>query len=369
MAFLELKYDAFGLDINDSSIKIIKLSKNGANFAVDSYNKIKINPGIVEAGIIKDEKALSEAIKSARKTAKGKRITTKYVVASLPEEESFLQVIQMPKMSQKELKSAVIFQAENYIPLPISEVYMDFKVIVPIKDSLDHTDVLVVATPKKVVDPYVSCIKSAGLIPIAMEVEAQSVLTAVIKNETTEFPAAIIDIGENTTDFIVFCGRSIRFTYSIPISSGQLTLAIAQDLKISPEKAEEIKIKYGIANSDKKMPAESLKAADSQMKLLNNLVNQVKKYIDFYQDHASHEHLFTPSGIKKIILCGGGATLKGLPEFLSKELSLPAEIGDPFANTPLEKKSKINPADFLVFTTALGLAGRGINIKCEDLDD
>lgn len=369
MAFLELKYNAFGLDINDSSIKMIKLSKNGANFAIDSYNMIKINPGIVEAGVIKNQKALTEAIKSARKTIKGKKITTKYVVASLPEEESFLQVIQMPKMSKEELRSAIVFQAENYIPLPISEVYLDFKAIVPIKDSLDHIDVLVVATPKKVVDLYVSCIKSAGLIPVAMEVESQSLLNAVIKGERTEFPVAVIDMGENTTDFMVFCGHSIRFTYSIPISSAQLTLAISQDLKISPEKAEEIKLKYGIAGSDKKMPAEASKAVDSQIKLLDNLVNQIRKYIDFYQDHASHEHLFAPSGIKKIILCGGGATLKGLPEFLSKQLSLPAEMGDPFANIPFAKKSKTKPEDFLVFATALGLAIRGINIKCEDLND
>src|SRR3989344_1337826 len=363
MAFLDLKYDAFGLDVNDSSVKIIKLIKNGKNFSVASFNKTKIKPGIVESGIIKDQKALAEAIRSACKTVKGKKLNTKHVVASLPEEESFLQVIQMPKMSEKELKSAVVFQAENYIPLPIEEVYLDFEIIVPVKDSLDHTDVLVVATPKKIVDSYVSCLKSAGLIPVAMDVESQSVLASLIKDKTSEFPIAVIDIGENTAEFIVFCGHSIRFTYSIPISSGQLTSAISEDLKISSEKAEEIKIKYGISDFKKKAPATAVKALKAEEKVLDDLVGQIKKYVYFYQEHASHEHLFTPSVIKKIILCGGGATLKGLPAFLTEKLSVQAEIGNPFINIPMTKRDKTDPNDFLSFAAALGLALKGVDIK------
>jgi len=367
MKFLDLKYDAFGLDINDSSIKIIKLIKKGKNFSVAFFNKTKIKSGIVESGIIKDQKAMADAIKSAFKTVKGKKLNRKYVVASLPEEGSFLQVIQMPKMSEDELKSAVIFQAENYIPLPIEEVYLDFKTIVPIKDSLDHTDVLVVATPKKVVDSYVSCLKLAGFIPVALEVESQSVLTALIKDETSEFPVVVIDIGENTADFIVFCGCSIRFTCSISVSGGQLTSAISEDLKISAEKAESIKIKYGISDFKKKAPAVAVKALQAEEKFLDNFVSQIKKYVDFYQEHASHEHLFVPSGIKKIILCGGGAMLKGLPEFLTEKLSIQTEIGDPFINLPGIKKNKIDPIDFLSFSTAIGLAIRGVNIKSEDI--
>ena len=87
MGFLDLKYDAFGLDINDLSVKIVKLVKNGNNFFVSSFGQTKLKPGIVESGIIKDEKALAEIIKSVCKNVKGKKLNTKYVVASLPEEE------------------------------------------------------------------------------------------------------------------------------------------------------------------------------------------------------------------------------------------------------------------------------------------
>jgi len=232
-------------------------------------------------------------------------------------------------MSIDELKSAVVFETENYIPLPIDQVYLDFEVIIPIKNSLDHIDVLVAATSKKVVDSYVSCLKSAGLIPVALEIESQSTLSSLIKDKTSEFPVAVIDMSESTANFIVFCGHSIRFTCSIPV---------LKDLQPKTKSAE-------------------------------NFISQIKKYIDFYQEHASHEHLFNPSGIKKIILCGEGSLSEGLPEFLTEKLSIQTELGDPFINFPEAKRRKINPGDFLPFTAALGLAEKGINIKCDDIDD
>lgn len=367
--FLNLKFEAFGLDINDSSVKIIKLKKGRGGFFVSSFNEIRIKPGVVEAGIIKDEVSLAKIIKSAYEKAKGKKIKTKYVVASLPERESFLQVIQMPKMSPEELKSAIIFEAENYIPLPIDQVYLDFEVIVPIKDSLDHIDVLVAATPKKIVDSYVSCLKSAGFIPLILEMESQSIIRSLIKDETSQYPLAALYLGENKADFIVFSGHAVRFTCSIPIFQDQLDEAISKSLKIDLSKAENIKIKYGIVGKKGKAGAGSKKVLQSTTPVLEELVEQIKKYIDFYQEHASHEHLFNPSGIKKIILCGGGANLNGLPKFLTERLDIEVEIGNSFMNLPRVKKDKAGSVNFLPFTTALGLAARGIDIKKENIDD
>jgi len=316
MKFLDLKYDAFGLDINDLSVKVAKLEKKQGKFSLVSYGETAIRPGIVEGGIIKNEKTLANAIETACENAK---IKSKYAVFSLPEEGSFLQVIQLPKMEKEELKSAVVFEAENYIPLPMDQVYLDFQIIEPIKDVLDHLDVLIVATPKKIVDPYVSCIKSGGLIPLAAEVESQAMVRALIKNETSETPLALIDAEKNNVEFIVFSGRAIRFTYSIPIS-----LSIQS---------------------------------------LNELVAEIKKYIEFYQEHASHEHLPSPEKrIRKIILLGGGADLRGFPELISKKLGVLAEFGDPFLNLPLAKrKGSRFPA--LSFITTLGLAAGGINFQ------
>ncbi|MDP2741174.1 MAG: type IV pilus assembly protein PilM, partial [bacterium] len=256
------------------SLKIIKLKKKRKDFSLVSFNLTEIAPGIIEEGMIKNEDALSKIIKTACKNVEGKRLNTKYVIASLPEEKSFLQIIQMPKMKEDELKTAIFFEAENYIPLPISEVYLDFQVIAPIKDNLDHLNVLIVATPKKIVNSYFSCLKKAGLIPIALEVEAEAVARALVKNGTNAPPMILVDFGKTNTDFIVFYGHSVCFTCSIPVSSQQLTKSISDKLGIDFDKAEKIKIKYDLAERERGSKSKEIFKAMSPV--LNDLTMQIK---------------------------------------------------------------------------------------------
>lgn len=363
MKFLSLKQETFGLDINDLSLKIIKLKRKRKGFSLDSFNFAKIEPGIIEEGVIKNEDALSKIIKTACKNVEGKKLNTKYVVASLPEEKSFLQIIQMPKMKEEELKTAIFFEAENYIPLPISEVYLDFQVIAPIKNHLDHLNVLIVATPKKIVNSYVSCLKKAGLIPLALEVETEAIARALVKNETSASPIVLVDFGETNTDFIIFYGHSVCFTCSIPVSSQQLTMAISDKLKIGFDKAEKLKINCNIAEEEKipKGNPKSKEILKIMSPVLDGLVTQIKKYLNFYEDHAAHKYFFPDGKIEKVFLCGGGANLKGLPEFFSKNIGIPTELGNFWINFLSKKQSKDIFKNPLKFATAIGLALKKID--------
>jgi type IV pilus assembly protein PilM len=357
--FLTLEEDVFGLDINDLSLKIVKLKKKGRGFVLVSFSEEKIPPNIIEDGAIKNETALVKIIKSAYSKVKGKKIKTKYVVASLPEEKSFSQVIQMPKMTEEEMQVAVPLEAENYIPMSINDVYLDFQVISPIKNSVDHPEVSIVAMPKKIVDSYVSCLKKAGLILIALESESEAIARALVKKETNSSLLILVDFGENNTDFIVFSGSSIRFTTSIPISSQSLTKAISESLKISFEEAEKLKIEYGITG--KNVGGQAEKVAQIIEPFLSDLTGQIKKYLNFYRDHSSFEYLLPNGKTEKILLCGGGAELKGLIDFMSKNLDIPIEIGDPLVNFSARKPKNIIKENLLSFTTAIGLALRQVD--------
>ena len=368
---LTLKPEAFGLDISDLSLKIIKLKKIKNGFDLASFGEEKIKPGIIKGGEIKDEKALSEVIKEALIKVKGEKLKTKYVVASLPEEKAFLQVIQMPRMSEEDLKSAVIYEAENYIPLPIEEVYLDSQVIQPVHNHLDHFDVLIAALPEKTVDPYLSVLKMARLEPVSLEIESLSISRALIKGGVATFPVLLIDLGATRTSFIIFSGHSLRFTSSIPVSSGNFTEIIAKALGVDLAEAEKLKIKYGleekiqikIKNGTEKKTGRG-KIFEALIPPLVDLIQQIKRYLDYYQTHASHEHL-PPNGkgVSKILLCGGGANLKGLPELLSLELKIPVELGNPWVNILPESLKEVPELPLeksLAFTTALGLALCGI---------
>lgn len=370
LEFFTLKPEAFGLDISDLSLKIVKLKKRGKNFDLASFGEIEIPPGIIKGGEIKKEKELIKILKKALKKVKGERIKTKYTIVSLPEEKAFLQVIKMPPLSEEELKSAILYEAENYIPLPLEKVYLDFRVVPPV-DHLKHLEVLISALPRKIIDSYVRCLKEAGLKPLALEIESLAVARALIKNEITTTPILLIDFGATRTGFVIFSGHSVRFTTSIAVSSQDFTNIIAKTLKVSQRKAESLKRKFGLEGKivlkikdgiEKRI--EKGRVFEALIPALTDLIQQIKKYVDFYQTHASREHL-PPNGllIEKVLLCGGGANLKGFPELLSLELKIPVELGNPWINIlpePEEGLKKLPLEKSLAFTTALGLALRGI---------
>jgi len=366
MNFLSLKLEAFGLDISDLSLKIIKLKKKGKAFDLTSFGTEKIKPGIIKKGEIKNEKALVKIIREAITKVKGERLKTKYVVASLPEEEAFLQVIQMPKIPKEDLKSAVTYEAENYIPLPIEQVYLDSQIVPSTDNHSDHFDVLIAALPKKTVDSYTSCLKKSNLKPLALEVESLAISRALVKNEVTTFPVLLIDLGATRTSFVVFSGHSLRFTSSISVSSQNFTEVISKVLEVNLTKAEELKIKYGLQPEIKK----GKKVLEVLIPAFTDLVQQIKKYLIYYQTHASHEHLPPDGkGVRKIFLCGGGAKLKGLTAYLSSQLKIPVEIGNPWINIlspslqPKEEALIYEKEKSLEYTTALGLALKGVKFN------
>lgn len=358
-----LNPETFGLDISDLSLKIIKLKKKKGFLSLVSFLEEKIPSGLIDGGEIKDEKSLAKIIKNALPKVKGEKLKTKYVIASLPEEKAFLEVIQMPKLAERDLKSAIIYEAENHIPLPLEEVYLDSHIVSPVVNHLDHLDVLLAALPKKTVDPYVSCLKMAGLIPEVLEIESLAVARALIKNGLSPFPALLADFGATRTSFVIFSGHSLRFTGSIPVSSQALTEALANILKVDLKTAERLKLKYGIQTGDKEKEKEIFEAL---IPALTDLKEQIKKYIVYYQAHTSHEHLLVDGKeVKKIFLSGGGAVLSGLTDFLSSELKIPVEIGNPWVNIlqePLREVPELPFEESLRYTTALGLALRGMKL-------
>ncbi len=358
--FLNLQPEVFGIDINDLSLRIVRLEKKRKGFNLVSFGEAEIKPGIVKEGVIQDQEALAKIIRFAFSTVKGKKLSTKYIIACLPEEKSFAQVIQMPKMTMEELQSSVPFEAENYIPLSIDKVYWDFQIINSHEDkeNLEHLDLLVSMMPRSIVDAYVNCFKKAGLIPFVLEVESQAIVRALLNSGEGAAPIIFIDFGQTKTSFIIFAGNSIRFTSSISFSSRHLTEAISDTLGISFYEAEKLKIKYGLITEQKK----NYNITKIVSPVLNELIDQIKKYMNFYYGHTSHGYFSSDNKIGKIILCGGGANLQGLPDFLYKELKIPVELGNPLINIVVPKRFQVNPLfsqKISSFTTALGLAIRG----------
>ena len=359
LEFLNIHPAAFGLDISDLSVKVAQLKKSKGGFSLSSFGEFPIGPGIIEHGQIQKEKELAEILRGVRTQVQGEKIKTPYVIASLPEEQAFLQIIQLPRMNKEDLESAVRFEAENYVPYSLDTMEIDFEQVAPVVDHLDHVDVLLAALPKTTVESYVAVLKAAGLIPLALEIESSAVIRALILHETAPVPVLVVDLGATRTSFIVFTGYSLRFTASIAVSSSRLTQSIAESLHIGFAEAEALKIKYGLEDP---ASASGKKVLEALLPPLTDLVEQIKKHINYYESHAGHEHLSAPiSTIQKIILCGGGANLKGIAQFLVGELHKEVGIGNPWVNilpTSLQELPPLSFAESLRYATVFGLALR-----------
>jgi len=209
--------------------------------------------------------------------------------------------------------------------------------------------------PKKVIDPYVLALKKAGLIPKVLEIESQAIARALIRNGVSPSSLLLIDLGATRSSFIIFSGYSLRFTSSISVSSQKFTNLIAKNLKIDLNEAEKLKIKYGLEKREKIFEILSPR--------LKDLIREIKICLFYYHTHIHHEHLPLDSKeVEKIYLCGGGANLKNLTNFLSLELKIPVELANPWSNIlpePLKEVPELSYEKSLAFTTALGLALRG----------
>jgi type IV pilus assembly protein PilM len=346
--FLKIRKDSFGLDISDNSLRFIKLEKKRGCYIYSSGEQ-NFPKGILKGGEVIKEEEFIKIIKDF--VSKNKAIKTKNVIASLPEEKSYIQIISMPKMSHEDLKTAIIFEAENYIPVAIEEVYLDFEII---DNHEDHMNVLIAALPKTTVDPYFSALKKAGLKPLVLEIESLAVSRALLhKDERPVPPTLLVDFGGNKTSFIIYSNNTILFTSSFVISSDRITEDISRVLEVSEAKAENSKRKLGIEDK------QDSKTKEIILKEIDKLTYQIKRHADYYTNHDFKDENEKSIGkIERVILTGGGSKLKGLVDHLVKETKLKIDILDP-CDVLNEKKCKAKNDTCYSYSTALGLALRG----------
>lgn len=322
LEIFNLKSESFGLHLANSSVKFIKLKRRGDFFDLASFNEFPIKSGVIREGEVINQKSLIKAIKNCLAKPKGEKLKTKNVIASLPEEKAFLQIIQMPVMLEEDLKSAIVYQAEKYIPLPISEVYLDFQIIKKNNNHSNQLDVLIAALPKKTVDDYLFCLKEAGLKPKALEIESLALARVAIKDQVgQQSPTLLVDINDQKMNLVIFNGDSVCFASSFPIF---------------------------------------LESSSS----FKYLLEQIEKHIDYYATYLLRGNLSLQNRkLNKILLCGKGANNKSLINFLSSKLTIPVEKINPFVNIP-SRPEKWFPEFYLKqafeYVIVLGLALRGI---------
>lgn len=342
---------AFGLDLSDQSLKLIELKKEGPNIELANFCDLVLPEGAIVKGRIVKEDVLVASVKESILKAKKGRIKGRFVVACVPEFESFVRIIRLPNLPEEELSQAVKWEAEQHIPLSSSEVYLDWQKVGQDRNDLE---ILVAAAAKKLVDAYVNVLKKAGLIPLAIEVESAATVRGLIREEDDSC-YLLVDLGRARTSLIIYDHKTLQFTSAVEPFGQSFSEKISKDLGIDFNKGESLKKTYGLARESKGVGS---RIYHSLLPLVQDLSREIETAGQFYQDHF-------PRGqkINKIILCGGGAKLKGIVPELKIILKQEVVLGNPWVNIlKLEHRylPEITRKESLGYATAIGLALRGL---------
>ena len=337
-----------GFDISDRTVKYLRFSSRG-DLSFDIFGEIEIPEGTIEKGEIKKEDALAELFSSWAAREK-KQLRSPLVAVSLPEEKSFLRVIQIPKVEQEKVGNAIRWEIEGNIPL---EVYFVWSV----EDHLDHLDVVIVAFPRSIVDSYLRVLDHARLQPATLELESQAIIRAVIPVLRDPTGSIVVDMGRTRTSFIIFAGGAIIFTSTIELGGNVFEKNIANTFHVGSEEALALKKNIGL---NKRADGGRMFAALAPP--LSVLAETLRGAMEYYRGYSQHRH-GADKEIDKIILSGGDANLYGLDTYLASTLKVPVYVADPLGQVRDKLTTQLPPftrRESLAFTTAIGLALRNI---------
>jgi len=330
-----------GLDIGTKTIKIVELAKEGNSFKLNGSGVVGYKG--ITPGNFKEEKDLLELAQVIKKLHKEARISSKDITIALPEEKIFTRVIDFPLLTDQEISSAIKWEAEQYIPIPIAEAIVQHQIISRIeKGAPSGVKVLLVAVSRNLVEIYVKLLQSANLNTVKVDTELLSLTRVFAPNDKTSL---IIDFGASSTD-IAICNKGIlSFSRSIPTAGEAFSRAVAQKLNITPQQAEEYKKAYGLSSKLE----EKIKGALDPV--IRSVSDEIKKAIFYYQSEEKGE---MPSSV---ILSGGSSGMPEVVTYLSKILGLEIVVGDPFAKVSLSTDAQKILAPYApLYSIAVGLA-------------
>ncbi len=345
-----------GIDIGSSSIKVVQLKKEKERAILQTYGELSIsgyadNGEVGKAFVVVDTK-LSDALKDVLREA---QITVKKAVVSIPLKNSFLTTMEMPLLSDQEMKEAIPYEARKYVPIPLSEAMIDWWIMPPMSmDSAassigspkrDFVSVFLAAVPKEVVEKYESILKKVGLEISGFEIEVFSFARSAIKRDLGS--VLLIDLGASSMRLIIADGGSVRATHNVERGSQELSIALAQSLGINFDRAELLKRESGIVHRPE----------------TEGVVSVLEPLVDFFASEGERFLLdWKRKGgrpISRVVLGGGGALLKGIVDVMIKRYGVEAEIADPFSKVVYPAFLEPSLMDIgATFTNAIGLALR-----------
>jgi type IV pilus assembly protein PilM len=354
-----------GIDIGSSSIQLVQLRAARGVAVLETYGEIALGPygdqpvgKVVKLAPEKMAQALKDLMKEANVTATDAGV-------SIPFSSSLITVIDLPQVDAESLKRIVPIEARKYIPVPVSEVSLDWFVIpkeegqqsafADMADKRPITtahgqEVLLVAIQNTVLQGYQSMIRDADLHASFYEIEIFSAVRSALGHGLA--PVLVVDFGASTTKMYVVERGVVRMTHLLTIGGQQVTETLARTMTWDFEKAERVKREKGFIENSAWSAEESARIKEALLSTLSRIFTETNRVLLSYGQRYNKD-------VSSICFTGGGASLPGLAEVAKQSLNGQVSIAEPFSRTEAPAflasvLGQIGPS----FTVPVGLALR-----------
>ncbi len=265
------------------------------------------------------------------------------VVSIVDDPYGCLQQVTVPAMTGAELAEAIRWELQRYLAVPPEETVADYQLLEEIEEAgSKRLKLLAAALPTAAIRNQLAFLAAEEIRPFRLVPPAAAVVAwwAHTGGASMEIPQAILSVGQKSSEFLVVQGKRLLFARKIPVAGGDVThgmtgvLMTAQgQVGLSEAEAEQVKREAGIPGTN--APEAVIKGISGMQLLslirgsLERLAAEVERSLAFYGESVAGPP------VSELILIGGGAHLKGLPEWLQERLRVRVSVPGPLADIPL----------------------------------
>jgi type IV pilus assembly protein PilM len=339
--------NVIGLDIGVGSIKIVSVSKGPSGLILDSLGETK-TPLVDWTKPDKTGKPLQEVANAIKLLISDLKIKPTQAVTSLPEDEVVSRLIRLPPLKESEVRDALKFEAETFVPYPLDQVSIDYEVLD--QDESGRLTVFAIAARNELISQYVKLFKILGIDLLALESPAVAIRRAVVQSVSDKAGMLLVDMGEKYSDIVCINEGKVYFTRAMSVGGESLTRAISINLGLDMASAEEYKKAYGL----KEMQLEG-KIKNAITPVFSSMAEEIRRALASFREEQNKM-------ADLLVLSGGGANLPGLAEELTKILGIEVQVIQPFVK--MDSTKIVLPIDLNTdgcrFSLAVGLSLRGL---------
>lgn len=336
--------DFFGLDIGTNAVRVVQLARTNAGWNLTNYGYVPIDSTVAASDSPEAKRRLGEAIMTAVGQA---GIKTSNVAIGLPSNKTFSTIVDVPKVSEQELKATMKYQVDQYIPMAVEDAQIDWALLGDSLHKQNQYEVLLTSTAKAYAEERLEFVESLGFNVIAEEPDPIAMVRALTPGGVQD-ARLILDMGEHSTDLAVVYGGAPRLVRTVPSGLQSLVRAAVQNLSVQEDQARQFILKFGLAPD--RLDGQVLRAIDS---VLDNFASELVKSIKFFQTR------YPSVQVAGILLSGFGASIPQMDQYISTKTGIPASAANPWQYVQMTQADQQRLLPIASeFAAAVGLAQR-----------